>query len=92
MSADTTANDTQAPTTAAVARRLDVDPRRLVRFVDFHPDPSAANVLGWAYADPQHEAAVAAWLKQRARRRQEESPDFDGATAPKDVRSVRGDS
>lgn len=63
------------PAAGQVADRLGVDRRRLLQFVNFHPDPSASNVLGWAQAGPEHEPTVAAWLETR----RTERPDFSGA-------------
>jgi len=52
-------------TAAEVADRLGVERRRLLQFVEFHPDPRPTYVLGWARAGPEHEAAVRAWLDSR---------------------------
>jgi hypothetical protein len=66
-----------APTLRAVADRLDADGERLRLFVEDHPDPSAAHVLGAFGGDPDAEELVAAWLDgretatERAKRRRE---------------------
>lgn len=56
---------TDAPTASDLADRLGVERRRLLQFVDFHPDPRPTYVLGWANAGPEHEDAVEAWLDER---------------------------
>jgi len=70
---DSGAGDT--PDSGRVAERLGVDKRRLVQFVNFHPEPTAEALLGWARADPEHKPTVAAWLAARSTT----SPDFSGA-------------
>jgi transcriptional regulator with XRE-family HTH domain len=66
VSADTrTADDRHGLTAATIAERLGVERRRLLQFVEFHPDPTASYVLGWARAGPKHEDAVEAWLDAR---------------------------
>jgi hypothetical protein len=57
--------DTAPPTDREVAERLGVDGARLRQFVNFHPAPTPSVLLGWAYAEPKHEAAVGAWLDAR---------------------------
>lgn len=63
-----------APDTRELADALGVQPRRLLHFVDHHPDPEAVNILGWAVADPALESDVAAWLDAREERERGRSP------------------
>ena len=89
MSADTAATSADSvPTADEVAARLDVEPRRLVQFVDYHPDPSPSNVLGWATGEPRHREDVAAWLADRVRRQREKAAEVDAGALPTDTRGV----
>jgi hypothetical protein len=54
-----------APTLRAIAERLDAEADRIERFVEDHPDPSAAHVLGAFDGHPDDEDLVAAWLDAR---------------------------
>ena len=54
-----------APTLRTVADRLDAEADRVERFVEDHPDPSAAHGLGVFGGDPDDEVLVAAWLDAR---------------------------
>jgi len=83
-----TTTDSKAPTTARLADRLDVEPDLLVRFVEYHPDPTAPAVLGWATADPRHRDAVEAWLAAHRRRERErrDEADLSNASIPLELR------
>ena len=54
-----------APTLRTVADRLDAEADRIERFVEDHPGPSAAHVLGAFDGHPDDEDLVAAWLDAR---------------------------
>jgi hypothetical protein len=54
-----------APGVREVAEALDADGEQLRRFVENHPDPTAANVLGAFEGDPDDEELVASWLEGR---------------------------
>lgn len=72
---DTATDGGRAPPEGRVAEVLDVPPRRLRKFVEAHPDPSAANVLGAFSGDPEYTELVERYITtvksdQRERREQ----------------------
>lgn len=77
-----------SPTVSRVAEALEVEPRKLVRFVEDHPDPCAEYVLRFAQADSEHELVVKRWLDER-----DDDPrpvDTERDTVPTDARKIRG--
>lgn len=53
------------PSTDDVAETIGADPERLETFVENHPEPTAAIVLGAFGANPEHTQLVAEWLLAR---------------------------
>lgn len=62
-------------TTKQVAGKIGADPDELRKFVEYHPDPTPAIILGAWAADPSYTDLVEEWLEafesKRARRRPE---------------------
>lgn len=83
----TTDGGTSAPVTGALADSLGVRTDLLLRFVNTHPDPTAAVVLGWAYETGDLEATpdelqqeTRQWLEAHDRGDDDDRLRADGGT------------
>jgi len=68
----------QQLTYQTVATRIDCDPEELRLFVRDHPNPTAAVIISWAEASPDHRKTVERWLATRQDRSRERADELLG--------------